>query len=110
MTPDRRTESPAVQGIASGLDDDRTRTRDYRRESDARLDQLIENQTHQHDCTELVKLDVRDLKEEMRRNTEVTEQIRDILASFRVVGKVAKWVGTIGAAAASCIAAFKAWR
>ena len=44
-------------------------------------------------------IDVALLKDEMKRNTEVTTQVRDILASFRIVGTIAKWVAAIGAAA-----------
>ena len=36
--------------------------------------------------------DVSDLKAQMARNTEITEQVRDILTSFRVIGAVAKWI------------------
>lgn len=46
-------------------------------------------------------LDVSDLKQQMARNTEITEQVRDILTSFRVIAAAAKWVTAIVAA---CVA------
>lgn len=51
--------------------------------------------------------DVDDLKLEMKRNTEVTEQVRDILASFRVMMAVAKWFTAIAGAVAAGIALLK---
>lgn len=39
-----------------------------------------------------------ELKKEMAANTAVTNDIRDILGTFRVVGAVAKWVAGIAAA------------
>jgi hypothetical protein len=43
--------------------------------------------------------DVATLKAQMAENTAVTVQVRDILASFRIVGKIAKWIAAMGAAA-----------
>ncbi|HLB49829.1 MAG TPA: hypothetical protein VJL59_22660 [Anaerolineales bacterium] len=43
--------------------------------------------------------DVAVLKEQMAENTKVTCQVRDILASFRIVGSVAKWTAAVGAGA-----------
>jgi hypothetical protein len=45
--------------------------------------------------------DVALLKTQMLRNTEITEQIRDVLTSFRVVASVAKWGAAIVAGAAA---------
>jgi len=56
------------------------------------MDVLMADSIHLHGCVEL-------LKKEMERNTVVTEQVRDILASFRIVGAIAKWCAAIGAAA-----------
>lgn len=36
--------------------------------------------------------DVADLKKQMVLNTEITQQVRDILTSFRVIGAAAKWI------------------
>ena len=36
--------------------------------------------------------DVAELKKQMVLNTEITQQVRDILTSFRVIGSVAKWI------------------
>lgn len=52
---------------------------------------------HLHDCVE-------GLKVELKKNTEVTEQVRDILATFRISMAIAKWVAAIGAAAGACVA------
>ena len=64
-----------------------------RRAEDPRITQL----TH----------DVHALKEGLAKNNETTEQVRDILASFRVVGAVAKWLSGIGAAA---VMAYHGWQ
>lgn len=45
--------------------------------------------------------DVSELRAQMVRNTEITEQVRDILTSFRVIADAAKWVTAIVAA---CVA------
>lgn len=54
-----------------------------RRESDIRMGALVS--------------DVAELKHQMARNTEITEQVRDVLASFRVMASVAKWLAAIAA-------------
>lgn len=58
----------------------------------------------------VVKLvsDMDEVKRDLARNTEVTEQVRDILASFRVMMAVAKWFTAIAGAIAAAIALFKA--
>ena len=58
-----------------------------RRVSDARIDKLV--------------ADVASLQTDMKANTEVTVQVRDILASFRIMAAVAKWVAAIGAGCAA---------
>ncbi len=45
--------------------------------------------------------DVAVLQVQMAENTKVTVQVRDILASFRVVYHVAKWITALGAAVAA---------
>lgn len=42
--------------------------------------------------------DVAVLKSQMTENTRLTKEVREILASFRIAGKVAKWVTAMGAA------------
>ena len=58
-----------------------------RRVSDAILDKLV--------------LDVASLQVDMKANTEVTVQVRDILSSFRIMAAIAKWLAAIGAGAAA---------
>lgn len=43
--------------------------------------------------------DVAELKKQMVLNTEITQQVRDILTSFRVIGSVAKWITALIAGA-----------
>jgi hypothetical protein len=46
--------------------------------------------------------DVAELQKEMKLNTEVTTQIRDLLRSFKILGSCAKWLTlTSGFATAS---------
>ena len=52
--------------------------------------------------------DMEDVKRDLAKNTVVTEQVRDILASFRVMMAVAKWFTAIAGAIAAAIALFKA--
>lgn len=47
------------------------------------------------------------LRFEMANNTEITKQVRDILTTFTVIGKLAKWLTTI---AAFCVACWHAWQ
>lgn len=51
--------------------------------------------------------DVEDLKRQMAVNTEVTCQVRDILASFKVVASVAKWITAIAGMIAALLALAK---
>lgn len=76
---------------------------DNRRSDDQRITQLGIDQGHLHDCVE-------SLKAAVKENTEITEQVRDILASFRVVGAVAKWIAAIAGAVGATIATVKAWK
>ncbi len=46
------------------------------------------------------------LKAEMAVNTVITAQVRDLLASFRVMAAVAKWLTAIGAFGLMC---WQAW-
>jgi hypothetical protein len=54
--------------------------------------------------------DVATLKAQMVENTVVTVQVRDILASFRIVGKIAKWMTAIVTAVTVTWAAIKGVR
>lgn len=60
-----------------------------RREHDHRLAQLA-------DDVAVLKAQATDFSAEIKKNTEITEQVRDILASFRVIGLVAKWLTAVG--------------
>lgn len=51
--------------------------------------------------------DVDDLKRQMAENTAVTCQVRDILASFKVVASVAKWITAIAGMIAALLALVK---
>lgn len=50
--------------------------------------------THLHDCIE--------------KNTSITEDVRDILASFKVMLHIGKWVAAIAGAIAATLVAIKA--
>ena len=63
-------------------------------------DQFRGEVSHLHDCVE-------ELKREMKANTEITREVRDILATFRVVGLMAKWMAAVGAAA---VAVWHGWQ
>lgn len=68
-------------------------TSQERRVSDQRVTQLVS--------------DVAVLKEQMSENTAVTCQVRDILASFKVMASIAKWITVITAMIASILAVIK---
>ena len=52
-----------------------------RRMADARIDTLVQQ--------------VNALQKEMTANTEITRQVADVLASFRVMAAIAKWCSAI---------------
>jgi hypothetical protein len=54
--------------------------------------------------------DVAELKRHMAENTAVTVQVRDILASFHIFGKAAKWFTAIVTAVTVTWAAIKGVR
>lgn len=66
---------------------------DNRRADDPRVTKLV--------------TDVESLQHQMAENTEVTMQVRDILASFKTAAAIAKWITTIAAAGAACLAFLK---
>lgn len=68
-------------------------TTEQRRAADAKVTQLV--------------TDVEDLKRQVVENTAVTIQVRDILASFRVVASVAKWITAIAGMVAALLAMLK---
>ena len=55
-----------------------------RRREDPRMAKLIVDVAHLHNCLET--------------HTTVVREVRDILATFRVIAAVAKWVAAVGAA------------
>ena len=55
-----------------------------RRAVDPRIDELVR--------------DMSDVKKELAANTEITKQVADVLASFRVISAIAKWATAVGAA------------
>jgi len=65
--------------------------------SEDKIAELFAGQEHLHDCVEALKVAV-------RKNTEVTEQVRDILGTFRVTMAVAKWVAAIVGAIVASVA------
>lgn len=84
---DRRSDDPRIAAMARSL--------------------AVLERMKAHDVATLMtdvsglKTDVNDLKRQMAENTIVTVQVRDILASFKILGKIAKWVAAMGAAAAA---------
>lgn len=71
-----------------------------RRAGDARVDRLVE------DVAALKQGQVT-LKTALDQNTEITSQVHDLLASFRVAAQIAKWVTVIASMAAAMLAAAK---
>lgn len=72
---------------------------------------------HLHDCVEEMKTKVADLhadvatlKGDLKKNTEVTEQVRDILGTFKVTMAAGKLLAAIVAAVGGTVAAIKGWR
>lgn len=71
-----------------------------RRSDDTRIAQIAGDVTHLHGCVE-------SLKKAVAENTEITQQVRDILATFKVTMAIAKWIAAIGVAAGVCVAFFR---
>lgn len=86
-------ETPEQRDLADDLRKERSGTQNYRREADKIVSRLV--------------ADVAVLKSQMAENTAVTKEVRDILGSFKVVGKLSKWLFAIGASAASVYYAIK---
>ena len=45
--------------------------------------------------------------DELAQNTRITTEVRDILATFNILFRVAKWVAAVGAAVASVVSLYK---
>lgn len=65
------------------------------------------NMALQADATLGVQTDVTELKRDMKANTVVTTEVRDILTTFKTLGTFAKWSSSIGAAIIGLVAAWK---
>lgn len=65
------------------------------------------NMALQADATLGLQTDVTELKTEMKVNTAVTTEVRDILTTFKTLGTFAKWISSIGAAILGLIAAWR---
>ena len=68
-----------------------------RRRGDQNLAQLAADVQELHNCVEGLKQDMVSIK-------SVVEDVREILAAFRLTGKVAKWVSAAVASAGGVIA------
>jgi len=68
---------------------------------------VITQLTHQHDCLEKLKIAV-------AQSAEVTEQVRELLATFKIMGMLTKWGAVTSAASLSvwqgAKAAFQFWK
>lgn len=53
---------------------------------------------------------VAEVKNELAKNTQVTQQVADILGTFKVTGQIAKWVASVAAAVGGVYAALRGWR
>lgn len=73
----------------------------------AKFNAIEGNMALQADATLGVQTDVTELKTEMKANTVVTTEVRDILTTFKTLGTFAKWASSIGAAIIGLIAAIK---
>jgi len=62
---------------------------------------VITQLTHYHDCLERMKVTV-------SQNTEVTEEVKELLSTFKVMGSITKWGAVTGAASVSIWHATKA--
>lgn len=67
---------------------------EHRRRDDPRISTLVD--------------DVALLKAQVKENTDVTVQVRDMLAGFRVAAAIAKWVTVVSAAVGGSYAALRA--
>lgn len=81
-----------------------------RRAHDKRVTQLVEQHHHLHGCVEGLKSQVTSLQSEMTRNTAVTQDVRDILGTFKVTMALGKWIAAVTTAAVGVAAAVKGWR
>ena len=63
-----------------------------RRADDSRVGKIAADLEHLHGCVE-------SLKSQVSENTALTKEVRDILATFKVLGAAAKWLTILGAGA-----------
>lgn len=52
--------------------------------------------------------DMEEMKRELARNTEVTQQVRDLVSSFHIIAAMAKWLTVIVSMCVAFVALFKA--
>ena len=68
-----------------------------------KIAKVVDDVQHLHDCVEALKLAVNE-------NTEITKQVADIMATFKVTLAIGKWVAAIGAAVTATTAAIRGWK
>ena len=80
---------------------------DADRHPDARERGEIERREVIDERFQAIEDEFKALRFEMANNTEITKQVRDVLASFRVIASVAKWFTAVGAFGVMC---WHAWQ
>lgn len=56
---------------------------------------------------EVTRAEFQKLVDKVEQNTELTKEVRDILATFNILFKVAKFVAAVSAAVGAVVALFK---
>jgi hypothetical protein len=78
-----------------------------RRKMDAEFEEFM--QASMKDRADLRRM-LGDVSSELRANTEITKQVADILASFRVASALAKWIATIAAGVVAVYHGLTFWK
>lgn len=69
---------------------------------------MNERRTDDHRINQL-QLDVNTIQLQLKENTDVTIQVREILGTFKTVASLAKWVSAVGGGIAAGFAVVKGW-
>ncbi len=77
-----------------------------RRVEDQRIDQVVREVTGMKTHVAELTNNMAALKDDLKRNNETTDQIRDLLGTFRITAAIGKWVGMVGA---GVVAIWQGW-
>jgi hypothetical protein len=81
-----------------------------RRTEDSRINQVVNDVSSLTDDVAGLKTKMEMIGNDLKRNNEVTEQVRDLVGSIRMSAAIGKWVAAVGAGVVAVWQGIDLWR